>query len=140
MPIVVNPVKVSINQECFTMAQSRAVRAYARKVETEFCNEDLELAARFYAHPSATVVHNVCFEVTGNLYHLAPDRLADDYGNWNDPFIDCWVTMLVECPFEIYRVGFYIGDFQQLSTDAGHGNANQVRERAYVQKFVLTEG
>ena len=140
MSIIVNPVKVGINQECFTMAQGRAVRAYAREVELNFDNEDLERAARFYADSSATVVHDVSFQVTGNLYHLAPDLLADESGKWHDPFIDCWATMLVECPFAIYRIGFYIGDFNQLVTEGVHRNVEKVLERAFIRKFVAVEG
>lgn len=135
MSIIVNPIKVSINEESFTMAQARKVRQYARSIDENFDNEDLERAAQFYADPMPLRIHNVNFTVTGNLYHLAPVELASEDGNWSDPYIDCWVSMLVECPAIIYRIGFYIGDFMQL-TFGDDSNAEEIREHALIEKFV----
>ena len=136
MSIIVNPIKVSINEESFTMAQSRAVRKYARQIEEEFDNEDLARAARFY--PDTVHVDGICdvrFEVASNMYHIAPNVLPDADGNVNDPSIDCWVSMYVVSLNAIYRIGFYIGDFMQL-TFGDESNAEEIREHALIEKFV----
>lgn len=122
--------KITIEKSHFTMAQAEAVQARHAEMKECLTNDEIERAAAFYAGMNPEGVYDVKAKISrhvGGLYTCEDD----DYCT-----VDCWVDMLVETYNTIYRVGFYVLDFWQLAQGIDHSNADEVRRRAYIRKFV----
>lgn len=123
--------KIAIDKSHFTMAQAEEVKARHDEMKEYLTDDEIKRAATFYANNNCL---DGVYDVKATISRHEGGMCES--GEGYDATIDCWVTMLIETFDVCYRVGFYWLDFYQLATGIGYSNADEVRSRAYIRRFV----